>query len=255
MEKQVIVVAGADRSIGCELVKQYLEQGHTVLAGQFLKFWPFLPELKKAYPETLTIIPLDVRSDDSVAAFAAAVKEKTDHIDMLVNAEGVWLDEGVGTILDGRLDFEVMKESFDVNALGPFRVINALWPLVAASEGKRIVTLTSCGNSFNNCTYDEQYAYYMGKVSLHITTILLQKNFAPLGIRMFLYHPGFMLSWISFPPQPDSPYIPLPNLRHKYLPDESARRLITYLEQPERWADIAPTDPVFLNVEGEQMEW
>ena len=55
-----VVITGADRNIGLELVKQFLQRGWQVFAGRYLMELPLLEELKQEYPDTLTLVPLDV---------------------------------------------------------------------------------------------------------------------------------------------------------------------------------------------------
>ena len=55
-----VVITGADRNIGFELTKQFLERGWKVFAGRYLMDLALLEELRKEYPDTLTLVPLDV---------------------------------------------------------------------------------------------------------------------------------------------------------------------------------------------------
>ena len=56
----IAVVSGADRNIGLEIVKQFLQRGWKVFAGRYLM------ELQEKYPQQLTLVPLDV-SDEELA--------------------------------------------------------------------------------------------------------------------------------------------------------------------------------------------
>ena len=59
------LITGADRGLGLALCSGLLEQGWRVFAGQFMPEWSELSDLVDRYPETLHIVPLDVRSIDS----------------------------------------------------------------------------------------------------------------------------------------------------------------------------------------------
>ena len=63
----ITVVSGADRNIGLEIVKQFLQRGWKVFAGRYLMELPLLEELQEKYPQQLTLVPLDV-SDEELAA-------------------------------------------------------------------------------------------------------------------------------------------------------------------------------------------
>lgn len=254
--QKVIVVAGGDRSIGNEMIKLYLERGERVIAGKFLKKWPFLDELKERFPDTLEIAPIDVRSDESVKNFAEFVKSKTDKIDILINSEGVWLDDEKGSILDDDINFKDMQESYNVNALGPLRVISSLYKLVANSETKIIATLTSCNGVFSGgFKFDRSFSYFMAKAGNNAGAILMNNSLKTLGIKMFLYHAGFMLSWMAVPPESeDAPFVPLPDLRHEVTYEQSSKQLLGILDNPDKY--INPNgDPAFLGFDQTLLEW
>lgn len=82
--KQVIIT-GADRGLGFELCRTFLEEGYHVYAGQYIKEWTELEHLKSHYKDELTIHPLDVSSSDSVVRFVADVSKETKQINMLIN--------------------------------------------------------------------------------------------------------------------------------------------------------------------------
>lgn len=79
----IAVVSGADRNIGLEIVKQFLQRGWKVFAGRYLM------ELQEKYPQQLTLVPLDVSDEESVDAAAKIVAEKADRVDLLVHNAAV----------------------------------------------------------------------------------------------------------------------------------------------------------------------
>jgi len=68
----IAVVSGADRNIGLEIVKQFLQRGWKVFAGRYLMDLPLLEELQEKYPQQLTLVPLDVSDEESVDAAAGS---------------------------------------------------------------------------------------------------------------------------------------------------------------------------------------
>lgn len=68
----IAVVSGADRNIGLEIVKQFLQRGWKVFAGRYLMELPLLEELQEKYPQQLTLVPLDVSDEESVDAAAGS---------------------------------------------------------------------------------------------------------------------------------------------------------------------------------------
>lgn len=88
--RPIAVVSGADRNIGLEIVKQFLQRGWKVFAGRYLMELPLLEELQEKYPQQLTLVPLDVSYEESVDAAAKIVAEKADYVDLLVHNAAVF---------------------------------------------------------------------------------------------------------------------------------------------------------------------
>ena len=68
--QRVVVITGADRGLGLALVQEYLKRGDRVFAGKYGKNWHLLEKLKESFPDALSIVDLDVRSNESVAKAA-----------------------------------------------------------------------------------------------------------------------------------------------------------------------------------------
>ena len=64
--KKSAIITGADRGLGFAMVREFLEEGYLVYAGQYLPEWKELEELKEGYGENLILVPLDVTSDLSL---------------------------------------------------------------------------------------------------------------------------------------------------------------------------------------------
>ena len=75
---ETVFITGADRGVGLELTRCFLQNGDRVFAGQLMARWKELDELKNEYPDTLEIIPLDVSDEASIRRAAELTAEKTD---------------------------------------------------------------------------------------------------------------------------------------------------------------------------------
>ena len=88
----------------------------------------------------MRFVPLDVTSDESVAAATELVAETTGGtLDVLINNAGV-IGTRAAPLETGPEDFIAC---FGVNLLGPVRVTRAMVPLMAGSENPRIVMVSS----------------------------------------------------------------------------------------------------------------
>jgi NAD(P)-dependent dehydrogenase (short-subunit alcohol dehydrogenase family) len=47
-----VFLTGADRGVGYALCEEFLQGGHTVLAGQYMPQWPQLQALQQRYPDS-----------------------------------------------------------------------------------------------------------------------------------------------------------------------------------------------------------
>ena len=137
---QVALVTGADRGLGLALSANLLERGWQVLAGQYLPDWPELEALAGKYPQALHLLSLDVSLIDSAKAAARAASQETDHIDLLINNAGVTSPQMTQPITEPQ-DYAEMHRLFDVNALGPLRVVEAFLRLTRNSTLKRMLRL------------------------------------------------------------------------------------------------------------------
>lgn len=253
--QKTVVVTGADRGLGFALVKAYLERGDRVFAGKYRKNWHLLEELKEKYPETLEIVPLDVRSDESVGEAAKFILERTDAIDILINNAGIWLDHDTGTILEQRLNYDAIMEQVNVNALGALRVTQALIRAVLNSFDQLVVNVSSEAASMADCKKDSQFGYCMSKAALNMASCLILNGIRKEGGMVINFHPGWMQSVIGEPADPDAPYVePARPGEVKYYttPEITARGFLRILDEPERFAGRMPG---FVNYRGDRMNW
>ena len=117
---------------------------------------------------------LDVTSDESVAAAAAAVPE----LDVLVNNAGIAV--GPRDVLEtGPADFLAV---YGVNLLGPVRVTRAFLPQLRRSGAPRIVNVSSGLGSFGVVTDPERMesrfaslVYPSSKAALNMVTVMYAK--------------------------------------------------------------------------------
>ena len=171
---QNILVTGANRGIGLALTRRFLELGQRVYAGvRKPESAQALSDLPLALRERLTLVALDVTSDESVRRAAAQVLGHTPHLDVLVNMAGV-----SPAPHDARLeavDLQKCREAFEVNVIGPLRTAQAFAPLLraAASAGNpaRLVNVSSGVASMAGKDNGMFYAYCVSKTALNMLTL------------------------------------------------------------------------------------
>jgi len=172
-----VLVTGCNRGIGLALVQQLSARGDTVIAACRTAS-PALAGLGVRVEEGV-----DVTDDASVAALAARLEGAS--IDLLINNAGLLKMSALGA-----LDFESMRQQFEVNALGPLRVTAALRPNLSA--GSTVAIVTSRMGSIADNSSGGGYGYRMSKAAVNMAGRSLSIDLASDGISVVLLHPGYV---------------------------------------------------------------
>jgi len=191
---RIAFVTGADRGLGLALTARLMDKGWRVFAGQYMPDWPELSVLMAQHP-SLTLVPLDVSSDESVRAAARAVMGAVDRVDLLVNNAGV-SSPTLGRSIREPQDYTEMHRMYDVNAVGPLRMVQAFLPLTDQSAMKRLCFVSSEAGSINCCTRTAGYGYCMSKTALNMAVRMLFNVLRPDGYSFRVYHPGWLRSYM-----------------------------------------------------------
>jgi len=157
--------------------------------------WPDLTALERRFPDSFSRVPLDVSDMASVRAAASAVAALTDSVDLLINNAGVISNTSARTLREPQ-DYAEMHRQFDVNTLGPLRVIEAFLPLTDASAVKRLCFVSSEAGSIGRSRRTSWYGYCMSKAALNMAASILFNHLRPEGYSFRLYHPGSMRSYM-----------------------------------------------------------
>ena len=217
-------ITGTDRGLGLALAETFLKYDYTVFAGCYGIDRSGLEQAKDHYGEQLTIVDLDVSSDESVRKAAETIALQTDSLDVLVNNAAI-IGQKDATV-DDPLDFDDMLRVYNVNALGPLRVAQSVLPLLRRGEMKRIINISSEAGSMAARVRRGQrtrYAYCGSKAALNIQSILLQNHVKEEGICLTLIEPGWLRTFLAS------------NEKCTIAPTEpveSAERLVAFLSCP-----------------------
>lgn len=179
------LVTGASRGIGYEYCRQLQARGDTAIAV-CRQTTVELKALGSRVEENI-----DITSDDSVANLQERLRET--QIDVLINNAAIFARtaEGIAkSIALQHLDFDSIREQFEVNALGALRVTQVLLPRLKA--GGKIVMMTSRMGSISDNTSGSSYGYRMSKVALSMAGKSLSHDLKPRGIAVAILHPGLV---------------------------------------------------------------
>ncbi|MFP4100199.1 SDR family oxidoreductase [Coleofasciculus sp.] len=184
------LITGANRGIGLEFCRQLNERGETAIA------------VCRKTSEALDSLGIrvetgiDITSDDSVADLASRLKNTP--IDVLINNAGILRKNTLP-----QLDFDAIRQQFEVNALGALRVTQALLPNLGT--GAKIAIMTSRMGSIEDNTSGNSYGYRMSKVAVSMAGKSLSIDLKPRQIAVAILHPGMvstdMTGHNGIPPQ------------------------------------------------------
>lgn len=189
----VALVTGADRGLGLALCAGLAERGWRVWAGQYMPDWPELAALVERCNGAVETVPLDVGSGESVAAAAREVGSRGDRLDLVINNAGI--NAGQSGLREG-LDWEAMHRAYNVNAVGPIRVVSAFLPLLAQG-GRRLAFVSSEAGSIAMCSRTGSFGYCMSKTALNMAVRIMFNDLRREGYTFRLYHPGWVRSYMS----------------------------------------------------------
>jgi NAD(P)-dependent dehydrogenase (short-subunit alcohol dehydrogenase family) len=172
-----VLITGANRGIGLELARLSAARGDRVLA---VCREPS-PELSALNVEVHDGV--DVTDSDSLAQLDRSLGDV--HIDTLINNAGILRS----TSLDD-LDFDAILRQFEVNAMGPLRVVAALRKRMG--QGSKVAIVTSRMGSLADNSSGGSYGYRMSKAAVNMAGVSLAHDLRREGIAVALLHPGWV---------------------------------------------------------------
>lgn len=179
--RPVAIITGAGSGIGLASARMLADEGWTiVLAGRRES------QLRTA-ADTLTpgphhCVATDVGDPASCAALVGYVSNACARIDALINNAG-----SAPLVPLAKHTPEIVRETFEVNALGPANLILAAWPHMLARRSGRIVNVSSIATVD---PFPGFFAYAAAKASVELMVKSIAKEGAASGIKGFAVAPG-----------------------------------------------------------------
>jgi len=178
---RTVLVTGANRGLGLEFARQLRAAGATVV-GTARK----PDEATELASLGVRVEQLDVTDAASVAALAERLADTP--LDALLNNAG-WFGQR-GTFAEA--DPEVMLREYDVNCVGPLRVIQALLPALRAGELKLVMNMSSGLDSIGENDRGSSVGYRASKAALNMVTATLAAELGDEGFVCVAMSPGWV---------------------------------------------------------------
>lgn len=172
-----IVVTGASRGIGYELVKQFsTNAGNTIFAVS--RNLEKLELLKNECTNT-NVIPIacDLSKPDAVAHLISQLKRHCKIIHAVVNNAGAIVNKPFSEVTT--IDLEKV---YNVNVFSVFRLIQGVLPMMDEKERSHIVNISSMGGFQGSAKFSGLSAYSSSKAALICLTECLAEEFKEKNI-------------------------------------------------------------------------
>jgi NAD(P)-dependent dehydrogenase (short-subunit alcohol dehydrogenase family) len=192
-DTKTALVTGANKGIGFAVAQGLGAIGFTVAVGarDDTRREKAVERLRAAGVDAFGVA-LDVTSDDSVAAAAAAIERTAGRLDVLVNNAGISGRTDNGAQDPTTLDLDVVRTVLDTNVFGVVRVTNALLPLLSRAPSPRIVNVSSNMGSLTLRTGPVMAAYAPSKSVLNSMTVQYARRLADTRVIVNACCPGYV---------------------------------------------------------------
>jgi NAD(P)-dependent dehydrogenase (short-subunit alcohol dehydrogenase family) len=174
------LVTGSNRGIGLALVRHLLARGDRVTA--------VCRHSSRELGNSGAQVESGVDVTDELALHRLSERLAGERFDAVWLNAGILAQETLGAIDEA--GFASLRRQFEVNALGPLRVVQALLPMLA--PGAKLAIVTSRMGSIADNSSGGYYGYRASKAAVNAIGKSLAVDLAPRGIPVFLMHPGYV---------------------------------------------------------------
>lgn len=255
-DQPTILITGANRGLGLAFARHYAGRGWSVIATARTPDKAEALNALAAEQEGVEVVALDVSRQQSVEALAERLAGRP--IDVLLSNASHMIHLADQTF--GQADADQFSYSYEVNAVGPFRLAQALIDNVRASTARKMIFVGSTAGSMASIQPPVMlFGYCPAKAGLHSIVRGLHLNLAPEGVTVGLIEPGVVdtQGFADVKPGEPAPYgmdAVVEMVRAGKLqmarPDDAAVRLAALIDQ------LSPeTGGVLTRIDGEIIPW
>ncbi len=166
---KIIVITGASRGIGYASARAFIEHGHHVVALS-----RNIEPLKDLGGALCTFFPLDLTHEASVAEAVQLIKQKFNHIDILIHNAGLLINKAFEN-----LTAQEIEQVYKVNAFGPMVLTRELLPLMNMTS--HVVSISSMGGVHGTAKFAGLSAYSSSKGALSIWSEVMAEEYKDRG--------------------------------------------------------------------------
>ena len=194
--RRVALVTGANRGIGFEVCRQLGQRRHAVVLGSRNRERGEVAAARlRGEGHDVEACQLDVADPESVQAAADAIRREHGRLDAVVNNAAILYDTWQRGI---DADLDQVREAYETNVLGAWRVVQATLPLLRQSRSPRIVNVSSGAGALTDMGGGTP-AYRTSKAALNAMTRILAAELRSDRILVNAVCPGWVATDMGGP--------------------------------------------------------
>ena len=180
-----ILVTGTNKGVGLEITRLLSNRGDRVIACCRR---PLEATALSKLEGNIDIQEVSVGEDESVSQLASRLNGVA--IDTIINNAGTMGPEAKRQSALA-MDFNGWADAFNINSMGPVRIMQALLPNLKMTESPKVMTVTSQMGALS-LDMTSAHAYCSSKAALNKFMRLASIDLKPDGIAVGLVHPGWV---------------------------------------------------------------
>jgi len=190
-----ILITGANRGIGLEMVKYSMEQGWRVFACcRNPHNAESLFNIAKLSNGQISVHIADMQELSTLQALSYELRN--DAIDILVNNAGIY---GSDKNTFGSVDVDSWLQTFQVNSIAPLKMVEAFSEQLLMGNRKLVACMSSKMGSMADNGYGNSYIYRSSKAALNAVVKSLSIDLKEQGIISVALHPGWVKTEMGGP--------------------------------------------------------
>jgi short-subunit dehydrogenase len=178
INNRVVLVTGANRGIGKNIVEEFLRNGARKVYAAARNLETLNPLLSE-YPESVVPVHIDLNKPETIVAAA----EIADDVEVIVNNAGMFK---AAKLLSADA-VAALQTEMEVNVYGLMRVARAFAPILKANGGGALVQLNSIASMKS---FSDLATYSASKAASYSITQALRDVLKEQGTQVVSVHPG-----------------------------------------------------------------
>jgi NAD(P)-dependent dehydrogenase (short-subunit alcohol dehydrogenase family) len=199
-ERKIVLVTGANKGIGFEIVRQLAKRGYIViLTSRDHKNGVVAQEQLRRENLSVEYMQMDITHEESIQRAFNQLKSSHGRLDVLINNAAICLREDRSLL---QSELSIIRQTMDTNALAQLMVTRMFYSIIP--PGGRIIMTSSEGGSMSDRVGGWSPAYCVSKTLLNAITRHLAYELNSRGISVNAFDPGWVKTDMGGPSAPGS---------------------------------------------------